>query len=113
MSTVAIFLKLSSRKNFQLDHTSDLKVEIYGRDLPELFDNACSCMFDVMLDRSRLDEVKSSVVRIESPDESELFLDWLREILFLFSSKSLAVVRVDGMQIETGTPCRLTAPFFL
>ncbi len=93
----------------QLDHTSDLKVEIYGAQLPELFTNAAFCLFDIMLDRSGIKPEKTRTVELASPDLAELFLDWLRELLFLFSTRSFAVARVDVTEVTEAEPCRVTA----
>jgi SHS2 domain-containing protein len=79
----------------RLEHTSDIKVEIYGADLAELFTNAATCIFDLILDLEKVRETQSVPVSLESADLSELFLDWLRELLFLFSTHSLAIRRVE------------------
>jgi SHS2 domain-containing protein len=48
-------------------------------------------------------------VSLASTDLSELFLDWLRELLFLFSTRSLAICRVEVSSIE---PTRINATAF-
>jgi len=92
-----------------LDHTSDIKVEIYGADLAELFTNAATCLFDLILDTGKVRETQSVPVSLESADLSELVLDWLRELLFLFSTHSLAIRRVEIASIE---PTRIKATVF-
>jgi len=92
-----------------LEHTSDVKVEIYGADLAELFTNAAICLFDLILDRSKVHEAASVPVSLESAALPELFLDWLRELLFLFSTRSLAIGRVEIGSIE---PTRIKAIVF-
>jgi SHS2 domain-containing protein len=84
-----------------LDHTSDIKVEIHGDDLKELFTNAATCLFDLILDIDKVRETQSVPLSLKSTDLSELFLDWLRELLFLFSTRSLAIRRVEIGSIET------------
>lgn len=79
----------------QLEHTSDIKVEIYGRDLPELFCHAAFCLFDLMLDVTKVEPKQRHEVRLSNTDLSELFLDWLRELLFLFSTHGFAVSRTE------------------
>ena len=83
-----------------LEHTSDIKVEIYGADLGELFTNAATCLFDLILDIKKVRKVQSVPVSLKSADLPELFLDWLRELLFLFSTHSLAIRRVEIDSIE-------------
>ena len=92
-----------------LEHTSDIKVEIYGTDLAGLFTNAATCLFDLILDREKVGEAKAVPVSLQSTTLPELFLDWLRELLFLFSTRYLAVRRVETASIE---PTRLSATVF-
>lgn len=93
----------------RLEHTSDVKVEIHGADLAGLFTNAGICLFDLMLDRDSVRETTAVPVSLEATALPELFLDWLRELLFLFSTRSLAIVRVEINSIE---PTRVSATVF-
>jgi len=92
-----------------LEHTSDIKVEVYGTDLAELFTNAATCLFDLILDREKVSEAKAVPVSLQAATLPELLLDWLRELLFLFSTRYLAVRRVEIASIE---PTRVSATVF-
>lgn len=91
---------LSRTRYRQVEHTADVKVEIYGRDLGELFSNACFCIFDVMLDSNRIRGQNSAPVSLESRELPELFMDWLRELLFHFSTRSFAVAGVAVADVD-------------
>ncbi|MEO0070990.1 MAG: archease [candidate division WOR-3 bacterium] len=78
-----------------LDHTADLKVEIYGKDLVELFANAAFMLFDVMVDTGQVQERMQAEVELTSGDIEELFLDWLRELLYRFATKGFVTKRVE------------------
>jgi SHS2 domain-containing protein len=93
----------------RLEHTSDVKVEIYGKDLAELFTNAGACLFDLILDRKLVRERLKIEVKLKSDSLEELFLDWLRELLFTFSTRTVAVCRVELKLIEEN---RLEAVLF-
>ncbi|MEO0082398.1 MAG: archease [candidate division WOR-3 bacterium] len=93
-----------------LDHTSDIKVEIYGHDLSELFTNAAFCLFDLMLDVGKVEPNREREVKLESPNLEELFLDWLRELLFLFSTESFAVRLAEVRVRYQGTESRVPSP---
>ena len=93
----------------RLEHTSDIKVEIYGADLADLFTNAATCLSDLILDLEKVRETRSVPVALESAELPELFLDWLRELLFLFSAHSLAIRRVEISSIE---PTKVHATVF-
>jgi SHS2 domain-containing protein len=88
-----------NRRYQLLEHTADLKVEIYGRDLNELFVNAAFMIFDVMLELERVAPVEVQTVAIKSADLAELFLDWLRELLYLFSVRGFVPGRVEIEQL--------------
>jgi SHS2 domain-containing protein len=92
-----------------LEHTSDIKVEIYGADLAELFANAATCLFDLTLNLDEVRETQSVPLSLQSADLPELFLDWLRELLFLFSVHSFAIRRVEIHSIE---PTKVSAAAF-
>ncbi len=70
-------------------------MEIYGQELKELFCNAAFMIFDVMLDLKKVREQGQYEISLQSADLSELFLDWLRELLFLFSTRSFVTRRVE------------------
>lgn len=94
-----------------LEHTSDIKVEICGQDLTELFRNAAFCLFDLMLEVSRVEPKEQRELILENDDLSELFLDWLRELLFLFSARGFALSRAEVRlsPAEIARPFRLSA----
>jgi SHS2 domain-containing protein len=85
-----------------LDQTSDLGMEILGRDLPELFRNACFAMFDNILCLSSVNPVESRRIELHSATREELFLDWLRELLFRFSTEYFVVKEVTSIKLAGG-----------
>jgi SHS2 domain-containing protein len=93
----------------QLEHTSDIRVAILGKDLPELFANAAFCLFDIMLDINKVRQTRTRKLKLESADLSELLMDWLRELLFLFSNSSFVPARVAIRSLSTDEPCSLSA----
>lgn len=89
-----------------LEHTADLKVVIFGTSLEELFANTAFMLFDVMLDLKQVSETESRPITLKSADTRELLLDWVRELLFLFSTEGFVVSRTE---ISILSPDRLAA----
>ncbi|MEO0079822.1 MAG: archease [candidate division WOR-3 bacterium] len=89
-----------------LEHTADLRLEIFGENLEGLFANAAFALFDCMLDELPSAGERQESVSLTAPDLGELFLDWLRELLFLFATRGLVAVRVEFSELE---PTRLRA----
>lgn len=82
-----------------LDHTSDLGVEIFGKDLEELFTNACFTMFDNILDLNSISEKETRTIALKGTNLQDLFMDWLRELLFIFSTEYFVVKAVSNINL--------------
>jgi SHS2 domain-containing protein len=74
-------------------------MEIFGRDLPNLFVNACYAMFDNILDLSTISPAESRRIELRSATREELFLDWLRELLFRFSNEYFVAKEVTKIEL--------------
>ena len=74
-----------------LDHTADLGLEIYGRDLPDLFANACFALFDNITDLSRVTGDAARTTAVSGEDTADLMINWLRELLALWTVEGLLV----------------------
>ena len=93
-----------------LDHTADILVEVWGKTRKELFGNAVTAMFDVMVDwpseYKRLfsvDEIKpleEKRIKITGNDLEDTLINFLRETLYLFNGK--------GWLIKSCEPLKLT-----
>ncbi|MFO1518948.1 MAG: archease [bacterium] len=75
------------------DHTADIGLRIYGKDLRELFQNAGRGFTDLIVDVSRIPCRIKRNIRVES--ENALLLDFLKELLYLFDTKALLFSRFE------------------
>ena len=90
----------------QLPHTADLAWRLWGKDLPELFENAGRALSATLTDRRYLRGRAAREVSLDSIDREALLVDWLNHLLYLFD--------VDGFlgrdfQVESLTPEHLKA----
>lgn len=72
-----------------LEHTADLKIRAFGKDLKELFYNMAEGMFNSISPKTvklkvELEE-KREKISISSPDREALLVDWLNELLYLYN----------------------------
>ncbi|MFQ6106467.1 MAG: archease [Thermoplasmata archaeon] len=87
-------------KEFEfIDHTADVAVKAYGKDLNEIFENAALGMFNVMTDTSTVRSVGEYKVEVESNNLEGLMVDWLSELLFLFDTQEVFLSEFD-VEIE-------------
>jgi len=78
--------------NYKLiDHTADLGIEVYGSNPKELFENAGYAMFDIITDTNRLTVRSETALNVAGEDLPDLLVNWLRELLYLWTGKGLLV----------------------
>jgi SHS2 domain-containing protein len=68
----------------QLSHTGDLAWRLWGKDLPELFENAGRALSATLTDRRYLRRRATREVRLTAVDQEALLVDWLNHLLYLF-----------------------------
>ncbi len=68
----------------QLSHTADLAWRLWGKDLPELFENAGRALSATLTDRRYLKRRATRTVRLTALDRESLLVDWLNHLLYLF-----------------------------
>lgn len=78
-----------------MEHTADVAVKAYGKDLNEIFANAALGMFSVMTDTSAVKIVGEYEVKVESADLESLLVDWLSELLYLFDTQEVFLSEFD------------------
>ncbi|MEW6009497.1 MAG: archease [Candidatus Omnitrophota bacterium] len=93
-------------KKYELiDHTADIGIKAYGKDLKELFANAAVAMFEIIATRSPSHQVtKSSAKKINIEKEADkledLLVSWLDELLYLFSTKNIVFNKFDIKELD-------------
>jgi SHS2 domain-containing protein len=88
MKTFPIPGKLMNKFNI-LDHTADAAIEVYGKDLSELFEHSASGMFSLIID---IETIKPDIKQNYSFNNSnleELLNNWLNELLYVFESDKI------------------------
>lgn len=83
-----------------LNHTSDLGVEIYGKNLDELFSNGLFAIFDNILDLETVEVKEIKEIHIASQSLEELLFDWFRELLFIFATEFFVAKEVKEIKLE-------------
>jgi SHS2 domain-containing protein len=77
-------------KTYELiDHTADVGVKAYGKTLSEAFQNAGKAMFDIITDKSEIENIGQYDIELTADDLEQLLVDWLSELLYLHSANNL------------------------
>ena len=88
------------------DHTADIGIRAWGRDDLEVFEEAAKAVSSVMADLSGVSVRQRSEISVTAESTEELFLAWLKELLFIFETKHLIL---SEFKIETLTANALKA----
>ncbi len=83
-----------------LDHTADIRIEVRGTTLAELFKNAALGLMDLLLSGASVAPATEVDISLEEETAEELLVSWLREILFQYQTAGLVVARVEIADIS-------------
>jgi SHS2 domain-containing protein len=76
-----------------LDHTADVGIRVWAKTVPKLFEEAAGAMRSILIEKAEDEPAISRSIRLEAETIEELFLRWLREILFLFEKERVVYTR--------------------
>lgn len=85
------------------EHTADIGLQIYGSSLKELFENAGIALFELMADLSAVKAVETVEVSAKGDNIEELFMAWLRELLYIFHGRRYLLKEFEVMEMEKGS----------
>jgi SHS2 domain-containing protein len=83
-----------------LDHTADLKLRITGSNEAELFKNAGLAVFDLIVDPQTVVPERSLSLRISGSDRADLLVNFLRELLYLWTGREQLIARIDIVEVS-------------
>ena len=68
-----------------IDHTADFGIHVFAENAPELFEHAALIMFELIVESAPPGECRQSQIFIKGNDWSDLMVNWLRELLYLWT----------------------------
>lgn len=84
-----------------LDHTADLRIEVFGEGKEGLFVSAGEALADLLVGVDRLGNGEAARHDVSASGETleELLVDWLRELLYAFSVKGVVLFRFEIVEL--------------
>ncbi|MBF0118325.1 MAG: archease [Desulfobacterales bacterium] len=82
------------------DHTADFGMEIFGKDLKDLFCNAQYALFDQITELASIKNENKKEIKVIGADLPDLMINWLRELLYLWNGKELLVNKTEVIYIK-------------
>jgi SHS2 domain-containing protein len=91
--------KCAIMKKFELiEHTADLGLKAYGKNLSEAFASAAYGMFSIIAELDAVKEVESRRIEIKEDDAESLLFEWLNSLLYYFDVDTLLFRRFDILE---------------
>ena len=90
-----------------INHTADIGIKVYGRDLNALFFNAAHAMFEIMLEvikkipMFQKEERKRFLLNKQGNNLEEILVFWLSELLYLFFAEGLIMDKADIQKLDS------------
>jgi len=83
-----------------IDHTADIGIIVSGKNPQALFRHAALAMFDIISNARNCLPCQSETIRVEGEGNADLLINWLRELLYIWSVRERLVVDVDIVDID-------------
>ena len=83
-----------------IDHTADFGLQIFASDLKTLFADAAHAMINQITDVNRLKGLNEYHVHVTGSDRPDLMVNWLREVLYLWTGEEKLVKRARILSLS-------------
>ncbi|MDX2437686.1 MAG: archease [Acidobacteriota bacterium] len=87
----------------EVEHTADLKLEVWGPDMAAVLEEAARGMYELMAVEVSEDSRRHHQMEVQADDREQLMVSFLEELLYLADSEELAfdgfLLKVDDTQL--------------
>jgi SHS2 domain-containing protein len=84
----------------ELDHPADVLLEIWGKDLPALFENALFALYDQLAELEGFEAERKETMAVKAPTPAEALRSLLSEALYRFATEGFVAARAE-IDVET------------
>lgn len=77
-----------------IEHTADVGVEAYGKNIKETFSNAALGLFEIMINTKKIKEKIKIPIKAKGEDMQSLLYDFLEQFLIIHDTDNLIFSRV-------------------
>ena len=94
----------------ELDHPADLLLEIWGKDLPALFENALFALYDQLAELEGFEAERKETIAVKAPTPEEALRSLLSEALYRFAAEGFVAARAKiGVETTPAGAIEVTA----
>lgn len=70
-----------------IDHTADIGIKVFGKDISEVFANAGYAMFDILTEPKNVQKKESFNIQVSANNIEQLLVRWLDELLYRYETE--------------------------
>lgn len=70
-----------------IDHTADIGIKVFGKDISEVFANAGYAMFDILTEPKNVQKKESFDIQVSANNIEQLLVKWLDELLYRYETE--------------------------
>ncbi len=76
-----------------LEHTGDIKFEVEGKTLAEIFENSVEAVSNYISRGGKIKSAKGKVINVSGTDMGSLFYNFLDELIYLLDAENFIVAK--------------------
>ena len=84
------------------EHTADIGIRAWGSQFSDVFEEAAKALFSVLVDLKTVSARQKLQIKLSGESGEELFLKWLKELLFIFDAKHLFLSEFKILNLNSG-----------
>jgi len=82
-----------------LDHTADVRFEVWAEDLRGLFVEAARALFSIIVDLQTVRPEQERQIEVQEEGRDLLLVGWLNELLFLHDTEGFLFSEFEAMEV--------------
>jgi len=83
-----------------IDHTADIGIKVYAKELKEIFETAARAMFEIIADLNDVELKEKRTIELKSLTTDELLLFWLSELLSQYDAYQILFAKFSVDKIS-------------
>ena len=83
-----------------IDHTADIGITAYGKDVKEIFAGSAYAMFSLIADLDNVEEKTHQNIEVTATDQESLLVSWLNELLYICDVERKIFKRFDIVHLD-------------
>ena len=95
---------MKTKKYVFLEHTADIKIKTYGKNINEIFENFALAVSNYLARGKKIKSKIKKIIKLSGDDKEALLYSFLDELIYLLDAKSFVVnkakVKIEDNKLE-------------